>query len=171
MICTTCKSSKSEEEFVKRNNLVTPMCLQCRRDYVKQWKLNHKEIYDERRRAYERARLKADPNYRMIRTIRDMIKRSLKTNTKRSGKLLKVEIILGCTVEEFREIIEKQFQPGMTWENHNRFGWHVDHKIPVSMGKSKEEILKLNHYSNLQPMWSTENHRKSNKLTTEEGSL
>ena len=36
--------------------------------------------------------------------------------------------------------------------------------IPISSAKTEEEIIKLNHYTNLQPLWSRENMSKGNKL-------
>jgi 5-methylcytosine-specific restriction endonuclease McrA len=43
--------------------------------------------------------------------------------------------------------------------------WHVDHVIPLSSAKSKEEELeKLYHYTNLQPLWAIENIRKGSRL-------
>jgi 5-methylcytosine-specific restriction endonuclease McrA len=40
---------------------------------------------------------------------------------------------------------------------------HIDHIIPISYGKTEEEVLKLNHYTNLQPLWSIENLQKGNR--------
>jgi len=50
----------------------------------------------------------------------------------------------------------------MTWENHG--AWEIDHIVPVSMGKNREEIILLSHHSNLQPLWRKENAEKFNKL-------
>ena len=33
----------------------------------------------------------------------------------------------------------------------------IDHIIPISTAKTEEEIIKLNHYSNLQPLCSYTN--------------
>ena len=59
----------------------------------------------------------------------------------------------------------------MTWENRGKyngelnFGWDIDHIIPISSATTEEEILKLNHYTNLQPLCSRINRDiKKNKL-------
>jgi hypothetical protein len=67
-----------------------------------------------------------------------------------------------------KEHLEKQFTEGMTWDNwgvgKNNETWHIDHIIPTSSAKTEEEVFKLNHYTNLRPMWCSDNIRKSNKL-------
>ena len=58
--------------------------------------------------------------------------------------------------------IETKFKKGMSFENHGE--WHLDHIYPISLAKSEEEVIKLNHYTNFQPLWSEDNLRKSNKI-------
>jgi len=70
--------------------------------------------------------------------------------------------ILGCDYETFKKHIESQFIDGMSWENRNE--WHVDHIIPVSSAKDEGEMILLNHYLNLQPLWATDNLSKGSKL-------
>ena len=50
----------------------------------------------------------------------------------------------------------------MTWENQGE--WHFDHIIPISSAQTEEEVIKLNHYTNFQPLWAEDNLRKSNKI-------
>jgi hypothetical protein len=71
---------------------------------------------------------------------------------------------IGCSKEFLLKHLESQFQSGMTWENYgNKLGqWSIDHKIPLFRATSKEEMYKLCHYTNLQPLWAQENSRKSN---------
>ena len=51
----------------------------------------------------------------------------------------------------------------MNWNNYGiyngefNYGWDLDHIIPISLAKSEEEIIKLNHYTNLQPLCSKTN--------------
>lgn len=76
--------------------------------------------------------------------------------------------LLGYTVEELKSHLEKQFQPGMSWENYNRHGWHIDHKIPLSAHNYEtpddEDFKRAWALSNLQPLWAKENLSKSDKL-------
>ena len=69
---------------------------------------------------------------------------------------------IGCSPKELKEHLEKQFKGGMNWDNRGE--WHIDHIIPLSSAKTKEELIKLNHYSNLQPLWAKENLCKGSKL-------
>mgnify|MGYP000907082163 FL=1 len=80
----------------------------------------------------------------------------------------------GCTFEEFKLYMESKFEPWMNWDNHGlyngelNYGWDIDHIIPISSATSQQEILKLNHYTNLQPLCSyTNRYIKKDKLIYE----
>ena len=84
-------------------------------------------------------------------------------------KSMKSSDILGCDWKTFKQHLESQFEEGMTWDNHGINGWHYDHIIPLSSAKTEEELYRLNHYTNLQPLWAEDNLRKSDKISEEWG--
>jgi hypothetical protein len=72
---------------------------------------------------------------------------------------------IGCDWAALVNHIESLWQPGMDWENYSLFGWHIDHIVPVSAFdlRDPEQFAQCWHYTNLQPLWSKDNWRKSNK--------
>jgi hypothetical protein len=50
----------------------------------------------------------------------------------------------------------------MTWDNYGV--WVIDHIVPLATANTENEVIKLSHYSNLQPLWETENRDKWDKL-------
>ena len=50
----------------------------------------------------------------------------------------------------------------MSWDNRKK--WHIDHVIPLAHAKTENEIILLNHYLNLQPLWANDNLTKGFKL-------
>ncbi len=70
---------------------------------------------------------------------------------------------LGCSIEELKSYLESKFQPGMSWENREK--WHIDHILPLSKFdlSDPEQLRKACHYSNLQPLWAFDNMSKGNR--------
>jgi hypothetical protein len=77
----------------------------------------------------------------------------------------KFQKLVGCTFWEFRRHIEAQWQPGMNWNNHSLYGWHIDHIRPLSSFNllDPEERAAATHYTNLQPLWAKENLSKGGR--------
>jgi hypothetical protein len=101
-----------------------------------------------------------DPLFKLKCNVYNLIYISLKKQG--YSKKSKTYQILKCTFEEFKVHIENKFTEGMTWSNMGK--WHLDHIYPVSLAKDEEEVIKLNHYTNFQPLWAIDNIRKSNKI-------
>jgi len=78
----------------------------------------------------------------------------------------KTNVLVGCTIPELKIHLENQFIDGMTWENHKKYGWHIDHVKPCASFDltDPEEQKKCFHFSNLQPLWWNENINKSARL-------
>jgi hypothetical protein len=53
----------------------------------------------------------------------------------------------------------------MTWDNYGNKSenWSIDHIIPISSAQTEKDIYKLNNYTNLRPMWHSDNIKKRDK--------
>jgi hypothetical protein len=94
------------------------------------------------------------------RNIKQYVNYAEKHDYKKTTKIYKT---LGCTQQELLQHLEKQFLKGMSWENRKL--WHIDHIIPMSSAKTLEDNYKLNHFTNLRPMWAKDNLSKKNNST------
>ena len=129
----------------------------------------NKEKINKVKNVYRLNRRKTDSLYNLKHNIRGLITSSFKE--KGLKKNSKTSEILGCTFDEFNVYLESKFESWMSWENKGlyngelNYGWDIDHIIPISLGMTEEEVVKLNHFTNLQPLCSKINrHIKRNKI-------
>jgi len=77
--------------------------------------------------------------------------------------------LVGYTTDELKLHLEKQFHKRMTWSNYGKYGWHIDHIVPVSHFKFSSvedpDFKACWALSNLRPLWSRENYKKTDKRT------
>lgn len=109
---------------------------------------------EKRRKREKRYRLN-NPLYKLKQNCSRRIRESL------NNKKDKTIEYLGCSIIELKLHLEKQFKPEMSWSNYGN--WEIDHIIPLCSAKTEEELIKLFHYTNLQPLWSHENRTKGGK--------
>lgn len=189
-VCNKCFIEKSILEFQVRTDSKDGYRNQCKLCIYlkhKNWKLSN---YDKHKKSeklyllknkdkiatYKRKwfneKLKNDSLYR----LRIIVKRSIKDSfrNKNLSKLQKSHIILGSSIEEFKVYLESKFESWMNWNNYGlyngelNYGWDMDHIIPISLAKNEEDIIKLNHYTNFQPLCSKINRDiKKNKIKYE----
>lgn len=69
-----------------------------------------------------------------------------------------LESILCCSIDSFLRHIESQFSCAMNWGNYGE--WHLDHIKPIASARDKRDVILLNHWSNMRPLWAYENHKK-----------
>jgi len=118
------------------------------------------EINRVKKLEYIKEKMSNEPLFKLKFNIRTLIRNSIKRQfTEKSKKTIE---ILGCTYEEFKIYLESQFDENMNWENQGSY-WHMDHIKPISLATSKDEVYKLNHYTNFQPLYSLDNLIKGNK--------
>jgi hypothetical protein len=150
---STCKKC-----FVIVNN--TPK----QRENIKKWQQNNKEIINKRSRERDKEKCKTDINYKIKKHIRTrmwevIIKKSKST---RNGS---IEDLIGCSVQLYRENIERQLKPGWNWDNYGKV-WEIDHKLPLSsfdLTDYKQQKIAFN-FNNTQPLSVFDNRSKKDNI-------
>ncbi len=147
------KSQRGKIYYTKNRDLV-----------IERQRKNYKEYYKKskkKKQKYARDKRKVDINFKLSFSLRSRLNKAIKNNQK-TGSAVRD---LGCTIDFLKQWLEWQWKPGMNWDNWSRTGWHIDHIKPLSKFNltSREELLEACHFTNLQPLWASENLKKLNK--------
>lgn len=126
----------------------------------KEYRKNNKEAIAAYKKYYHNKRYHEDINYKLLHNCGNRVRKLLKDKDD-----TRTVDLLGCSIQELKQHLEKQFQEGMSWDNYGVKGWHIDHIKPcASFDLRLESEQKLCfHYTNLQPLWAIDNLRKSDK--------
>lgn len=188
-ICTKCAVPKSFSEYCKdkyKKSGLTSQCSKCRyqkkvsnflqvKQSNKRQRIKNKETIELKRNSEEgkkysqeyrkankakaavyRNKYRSNPINRLAHNVRVRVREILSQHkSKKSFELV------GCSLENLKQQLESQFQPGMTWQNYGK--WHIDHIVPLSSGNNIQAIEHLCHYTNLQPLWAEQNLKKGKK--------
>jgi hypothetical protein len=171
-----CKQCRKEWKIKNRENLLgyatvynsiyfnKPEAKESRRMRSVEWRKNNperqrqyiaenKEIINKNKRNSVAKRIKEDPSARLAKNLRNRLRCILK------GKIKKGSAIddLGCSMVFLKNYLESKFLLNMTWANYGKGDgkWQLDHIIPLFTFDltDREQFLRANHYTNLQPLW------------------
>ena len=144
------ENSKEYQKKWYKNNI------EKRQEYIE----NNKNKIKNRHLNYLNNRRKIDTLFKLSTNLRNRIYKCIKNKNYIKSK--RTFDMLGCDLHTAKAHLEKQFTKGMTWENQGE--WHIDHIIPCASAKTEEELIKLFHYTNLQPLWAADNLSKGSKI-------
>lgn len=161
--CYMCKVLKSLNDFHKK----TSRCKECQKLYrqtpqYREWQRNYRKSSDKYRDTKRRCAQKRrkQSKHKVYDAFRIRITDSLK------GKHL-WEIVFGYSTDDLLNHLENLFEAGMRWENYGNGSdkWNIDHIKPINSFNLSdiEELKNCWALSNLRPMWSIDNSRKSFK--------
>ena len=120
--------------------------------------------YSDKRNERNKERKATEPLFKLKTNIRSLIRETI--NSKGYKKATKSVSILGCTFEQFKLHLESKFEDWMTWDNYGNpkdgifelnKTWDIDHIVPINKALTEEDVVRLNHYTNLQPLCSYTN--------------
>ena len=138
-------------------------CNDCNYENLKKWRAKNtcaaKEIA-----ARARTKIRNTPKGKLNSNVSREIRKSLNIGAKSNRKWTD---IVGYTVEQLIMHLEKQFQPGMTWDNYGTH-WHIDHIIPSSVFNFEQpedwDFKRCWALDNLQPLSAGDNMAKGGRL-------
>jgi hypothetical protein len=148
-------------DYALKNKVKIAERVKIHREKNKEKILERENIYREKNK--EKIKLKRkENNSKPINLLKTSIRKSITQAFKRNGyvKNSKTHILLGCTFDELKIHLEVKFEPWMNWVNKGlyngtpNYGWDIDHIVPLSSAKTEDEVVKLLHYTNLQPLCS-----------------
>jgi hypothetical protein len=163
--CKKCGNKKALERYYKNreHNLLKQ----------KEWHYSNREkrtkqlreysySHRDNRNKYLAKKMKQDGQFKIRKNIRDRMRSAMQGKSKSKNTME----LLGCTIEELKTHLEKQFTHGMNWDNYGKKGWHIDHILPCASFDltDPEQQRKCFHYTNLQPLWATDNYKKKDKI-------
>ena len=190
-ICSKCQKRKLVKYFIKepRNTIqkIGSICKKCKSIYGKEHRktyVDNRDRTEYRKKYYAKNKNKfkewnkiwrknndrseyykeyrdKNPSAKVACYCRNRIRLAIKNGWKAEDSLT----LTGCkSWHEVKIYLESKFQEGMSWENMG--AWHIDHILPCSSFDltDPEQQKKCFHYTNLQPLWATENLSKSDKI-------
>jgi hypothetical protein len=138
---TTPRQERERLRDEKRNKLPE------RKAYKKAWSEKHPPDKTKRNARY-RELMQTDEGYRRRKRCHRYV--STYIVAIKAGKEVKKPScvkLIGCNSSGFKQFIESQFEPGMSWSNHGTL-WTVDHIVPL-----KFNTPEVYRYTNCRPLW------------------
>jgi len=129
-----------------------------RDDVKKHIQIKQKEYLPIRKEKIKEKR-KTDLNFQLSEILRSKLHKILNNRKTSYSKYI------GCEMEFLKKWLEFRFDKNMNWQNLGSY-WQIDHILPIHGFNMKNEtdIKICFHWTNLQPLQSTENRQKSDKL-------
>jgi len=165
-ICTSCKQELLLSNFNKQKGGrfgVSGECKICLFNRNKKWRESGGKQWEN---SWTKTQRQTNLQYKLKQVLRGRYLDALKRHTS-GGKVNKyhsaIELI-GCSIEFYKQYLEQQFKPDMTWENHGIL-WEIDHIKPCASfdltdSKQQQECF---HYLNTQPLYYSDNRTKKDK--------
>lgn len=133
-------------------------------EHVAQWRernLEHARAYV---REAQRRRRREDPAFLLKARVSARLNQMLMGKGSRRS-----EDLLGYTMEQLRQHIERQFTKGMSWDKVRRGLIEIDHIIPVkafNITSVEDPDFKVCWaLANLRPLWAEQNRSKNGRRT------
>ena len=152
---------KNREKRIKYQREYRSIHQREQREFSRKYYFKNKERLSKNNTRNARERRKTNPSFKILESLRRRMLHALKGKNKSASTM---DLLGVKNIEIVWQRLESLFQDGMTRENHGI--WHIDHITPCTAFDltDPEQQKKCFHYTNLQPLWASDNIRKGNKI-------
>lgn len=162
MNCIVCNKALRQDNTIgacRQHRSYSPK----RKAYETRWKHDNYDKYAEAKRRWTKNNLEYYTEYRN-KSVTRKLAHILRVRIRRAVKYGSAIKNLGCSLSEFKAHLENNFKTGMSWENYGQ--WEIDHIKPLSSFNLEDsaQLKSACHFSNMQPLWKSDNIRKHAKL-------
>lgn len=169
--CTKCRNVKNKNDFGKDRTRFDGLCGWCKickksvrviskKSLTFEQKARHSLLQNKRNKEKK----KKSSLFKLLYNLRNRNYFAFK-----NPKKLKTSELLGIDIKLAKKYIENLFYVNslsldpMSWDNYGKGPgkWQIDHIVPLGSAVSSEELVKLCHYTNLQPLWHEDHSKKT----------
>ena len=126
----------------------------------KKYREENREAIREQRKNYRKLKHQ-DPRLKFKQSL--SVRTVMAFSAKGWSNPLSLDEVVGGFESAFLHI-ESRLRSGMTWDNYG--SWELDHIVPLGSAEDDIHLIELCHFSNIQPLWASENRAKNNKILT-----
>lgn len=151
---------KNRESILQKSKKYAEINAERRREYGLAYRQKYKDRLTTRQGVYERVRIKRDPFFKLKINLRHCIANALRSKSyskkARSHELLGTDFatvqahLIATAVRNYG-----YYDPSIKY--------HIDHVIPNVSASTEGELIKLQHYTNLQLLYPIDNLKKGKK--------
>ena len=134
-----------------------------KREQDKKWRERNKDkVKQYQQKDYFKR--KNDPVLKLQGQLRNMVKEAFKRKKYKKSK--KLEEICCCTIDELIEHLINTYEINYNekWDWNFVNDVHIDHIKPLAVAKTEGDVIRLNHYTNLQLLKAEDNLKKGAKI-------
>lgn len=168
-ICRSCHCKRTKDRYLanleterERRAKYNRENLDKGREAARRYREQNRDVVRANQRKCDRKR-RSTPRGRLENAMAAGMHRAIRSGAKAGRPWL---ALVGYTANELMAHLEKQFLPGMSWDNYGE--WHIDHIIPISAHNYETpehiDFKKAWALENLQPLWASDNMQKKAKI-------
>lgn len=135
------------------------------KEYIRQYEREHSKERYAWKKKWIKERKEKDPDFAFRESVRQAIYQAFtRRNQSKAECGAKTLEIIGCSYSELKEHLKKTFKANYGYDYDGSEKVHIDHIVPLATAETREDVIRLCHYTNLQLLKPSDNTSKGARL-------